>query len=1379
MLTSNLPVKGMNQDVLEKFLPEGAYKFALNSVVETEQGDLNSISNELGNITCASGFPTNKTIIGHVLTDSDDVILFLFDPITERPDHEIGIFHSDRCFYETIGKGECLNFNREKQVNAIFRVRNGCERFVYFTDASNPYRVINITDTSDWVTPGTTFISSCDRIRFSRPYIIPQVSGNNTGSYNYGVADSGGELEYGTYSFFIRLIDKEGNPTDWINFSRYFPIGSGREDASYASTTYNQYNGAVNESSEKGYKSISTKSIKLNITSLDSDYVKYQLAVLKRTSSSGAITGVDLLSEVNYTTTNATFVYSGNSSQLVGKSTLEDLFSEKVKLEKIVAHTQTADRLFVANTELTTKDYTGFQRHASAIQVKWQHTEIPQGPPISALPKSNYQYEQVSGFLHDEVYALGIVYVHNDGEESPVFHIPGRAPNIIAPGGSNNAYISDGNPLDTHTLTTADLNVFDDSVLTRWKVYNTYTKDTPSALAGYMGYYETSTNYPVVSNSCDTHVDGYWGRDYEGNLLTTSTKIRHHRMPLLSARSTTGTDAHYHCGATFTMPTDYPTADIVGHYYVAADRTGNETVLDTGIMTHCKQYSTGNMYVNLAELISNPQSALNTDSDALFASSKTVYKEQYVQGQYVRVMKVLGGRVAETLNSNPPGGTVNRFTQTISNGQSFLIYPQTYTVPSSFNYNVISAVELPKNQNYLAGDISVRRGSTPITTGNGNTIYNASSSLSMQSMTLDRKISEIPTAPFYVAIKAERDVYTDLFNLNYKRTHNIRLVKLEEVTSVDTIYAGDVFVTSVEFNEIDFIQTSSTAISGSFGSYTFYADQEINPAFRMTDDRTNGQYSVFKHAFVLSGSYGDYLLNHMANKLYLEGDTIGWYPENHLYSEAYSNIQGDKIYLSLPRNHDFCSSCKDDKSPYKIYYSEQDTLESDRDYFLTIRPNNYRELSGSTGVITDLFTNKDNMYALTTNTAYYIPYQAQRLTSDINDIYIGSGEVFSTNPREFKSTDFSFGGCNHFKSRIVTEYGPVYIDSLSGRVILLGEGLNDISNNGMRSFFQNEGKLLFLKEFKQYLGYDYPHISSSSPVGIGYLTTYDPRYKRVIIHKRDFNLTAYAQSIFNSSASPITNDTLWFDGNAFKYRNSFGLVTTVTFENGDFFENKSFTISYSFITSSWISFHSYLPYYMFNNYRTFFSNGLYEHSAGEYQNYYEVKYPHTIDVILNAKAGEMKQFSNITYSSSSLLYDPIKGDFSNAFTTFDEAILYNSRGMSGKVKLVKNTPTSNSLSPFLAYVSRVDNYYNINNIRDNSISSTLPYWDKSWDTIGSSPFSFIDKVPNPANIKTNVNLWEDKRFRDTYLGVRLSFNPPTNNKISTDIISFSHESKTR
>ena len=87
-METSIFTKGINQDIAEKYQEDGTYRTALNAVLETSEGESPAISNELGNTTCSINFPSSKRIIGSALTDTDDTVLFLYDPEGE---HEIGV----------------------------------------------------------------------------------------------------------------------------------------------------------------------------------------------------------------------------------------------------------------------------------------------------------------------------------------------------------------------------------------------------------------------------------------------------------------------------------------------------------------------------------------------------------------------------------------------------------------------------------------------------------------------------------------------------------------------------------------------------------------------------------------------------------------------------------------------------------------------------------------------------------------------------------------------------------------------------------------------------------------------------------------------------------------------------------------------------------------------------------------------------------------------------------------------------------------------------------------------------------------------------------------------------------------------------------------
>lgn len=399
-LTSNTFSRGMNQDIHPKFQPEGTYRMALNAIIESSDGDLSTITNELGNELWAT-LPANKKIIGHKLLNDNTVVLCLY---SDTSNHEIGIFDSSKKEYVTVLSGD-FNFSNLHYVNIIYRLKNGCERILYLTDNYNEYRVINI-DRPEYYTDGiTTAVLSFDKFAYSREYLHPNI--------NVSILNSGGALALGVYRFAYRLLDQDKNPTDWFFISNPISISGDSELLKDDLLTVNKYDGGVNVASEIGYKPLVNKSVQLNISNVDSRFQFIQLAAIQHTSSSGALTKIDVLTPSaivpnNNAPTTLTYVYTGYDSQTDNQASLDEIFSERQKLYQIVAHEIKDGKLFVANSTNKMKDYTGFQRHASKIRTEWveQPEEI-----YSPLSKEADYYFGNGSFTYDEVEALGIVYI--------------------------------------------------------------------------------------------------------------------------------------------------------------------------------------------------------------------------------------------------------------------------------------------------------------------------------------------------------------------------------------------------------------------------------------------------------------------------------------------------------------------------------------------------------------------------------------------------------------------------------------------------------------------------------------------------------------------------------------------------------------------------------------------------------------------------------------------------------------------------------------------------------------------------------------------------------------------------------------------------------
>lgn len=152
-----------------------------------------------------------------------------------------------------------------------------------------------------------------------------------------------------------------------------------------------------------------------------------------------------------------------------------------------------------------------------------------------------------------------------------------------------------------------------------------------------------------------------------------------------------------------------------------------------------------------------------------------------------------------------------------------------------------------------------------------------------------------------------------------------------------------------------------------------------------------------------------------------------------------------------------------------------------------------------------------------------------------------------------------------------------------------------------------------------------------------------------------------------------------------------GLFKSITFNEAEFFENKSFTISYSFLNDAWVSYHSYLPYYLFNDVEHFYSDNIKRHNVGNYQTYNDTKYDFIFDYIAVNNPHEIKINNSIDYSSNVTEFSYDLTHQFNLNLTFDRLIAYNSYQSTGvQPIIIKDDPFSVDNSTFV-YTRKTDN----------------------------------------------------------------------------------------
>ncbi len=293
----------------------------------------------------------------------------------------------------------------------------------------------------------------------------------------------------------------------------------------------------------------------------------------------------------------------------------------------------------------------------------------------------------------------------------------------------------------------------------------------------------------------------------------------------------------------------------------------------------------------------------------------------------------------------------------------------------------------------------------------------------------------------------------------------------------------------------------------------------INTEFRYFSDIDRGRFTHYRHG----DAYNHELVARYIASKYYEAvvDEETFFPEYYEINPSYNTLLTDRYHLPIPYDYEFCNDCIE-SFPYRTYYSETDNEEQRQDNFRIVKANNYSNIEGEDGPITDLFISFNQMYIASANALKRLPIRAQTLQSNENSIYIGTAEVLSIPPIDMKTTDWALGGLPNFKHRTNTEFGMVYVDPLSARVYLLNNQLNDISVNGLRNFWQEHGKLFLNEQFKKKADMEYPCLYTTASFGIGYNLTYDPRYKRLIIHKHDFEILPKYASRFEVAVEEST-----------------------------------------------------------------------------------------------------------------------------------------------------------------------------------------------------------------------------------------------------------------
>lgn len=1429
-MASNNFNKGLYTDAREFYQPDGTYPFSLNSVEESINGsNLGSIINEEGNLACLN-LPKGSNPIGSILLSQTELILFINNP------DAILLVDTATCSYTTIIQDTCLNFT--KQIQGVYRTINGCDRIIYFVDGVNEDRVINIDNILRNPTNHVYLDESgnfdCELIKNKRNFNIActkDITVNNTG----------GNLELGVYQIVLQYEDSLNNGENYFGHSLPIPITYGNYGGDYKDIiggdplTFPQTTKSIsftisNIDKTYNYLNIIIACTKNGITTcylvdklsiVDSE-ILYTLTDLTTTDTVQIPLDKVIVSQNNYKISETIAQIDNRLIKGGVKQTVRD-YAEFQRLANNIEVTYSTKAILHPNSDTKSKlsksskfysdNRTYMRDEIYSLGIVWVFKDGSETPTFH-IPGRQKNISRFGLFPASDTNTHSRPN-HNTGVGNTEWDSA-----LILAGTYTNTTLSPTAEYK-HLLPEDFVKDSGNLYIERWKAYNTaYRKTINSPTSsiystGDLAYFESDYRYPVITDCGGDYIYPI-EQDLDGNII--GAKITHHKMPDTTLEEhfirSSNKDYIIPLGLKFnkiTFPSQY-SSEIAGYYLVREQRTeNNKTILDKGIIhenayfsvnindkgdkeyfvqttvggRHHKEQNPDRGWIPNKSSVDvdcgNTQIPDNEDdSDAIqythksqsFHGPASKFLKPSFNTSLFKIERILTGKTEIITVGNEDIDDLSRYH-----------YDTNYTTSSVFTgSDKQTNLTLEKNPIYITPDSELPLGYLSKAFLNNNSqetcVFESKDPFYWIAQNDDQSSidlvegNEYDANAFYGSLKNyNKNIYGQGGLKDYFKIHNCILSKN---TTATLQFGGDCFITKFSFLKSAYTKRcKKDGVCGGDDDYgcscchskdfevdknmiTYFVESEVNTELRHFDitnlaDLRNTFWDNF------NGTLQDFFNIDWNGFTFNDDETLGagapwnsglYYKNLYLYNKDYSKSDTLKPYPSLEFNYQYCKDCAE-SFPQRIIYSETGNQEEKSDNYRIFYANNYRDLPAHTGPITNLFINFDDLYAHTALGLYKIITKPYQINTNQATLYVGTGEFFSVPPRQVISVDYGYAGSTQKFATKATEHGTVFVDNSTGKIFMLTDQLKEISLEGMRNWFEENLEITFNKQYKKQYGTEYSlKDQPGMPNGVGMLTTFDPRHKRILITKIDYEAISTIPSV-------------------------------IDFTDTTKFKNNSWTISYSLLSNTWRSWHSYLPNFGFNDSNNFYTSivskpTVWKHNQLNFQTYYGKKYPHIIEYVIKENSGQTKTLDTVSYVSKVEEWNTTNKQWIDKdYETFDNIIAYNSYQSTGK----KDIDVKQSQDPFVnltiasdkCLASKTEKTWNINNFRDYVNNRNSSLFTSNWNDIKTD--FYIDKVPNLSAFNFNKSPFELEMLRDKYFNIRLFYKPVQDYKITTDIFS--------
>jgi hypothetical protein len=470
--------KGLYLDCEPIDQPPGTWRDARNILISKIKG---VYTNEDGaTYATASGYPgSNAEPIGVGVFPNKDYVVFTAGKNGGKD--RLGIVSGINAFYIDLIVDDIMNFStdfpiRSAEVDYNFKG----ERIVAWTDRNNSSRILNIDNLPFALNPDKSLVTPSN---WGNTEIFPKFKAP---IISFTISDSGGAIPAGNYSLAIAYENIDGTRTP-----NSIPIKNINIVDDSKANGFNLYDGVIPGS-------LTSKSITITINNVDTNYDRLVLIVVYKANNQVVAKEIKK-ADISGTTLTTTYIGTETTTTL----NLEEVLAIRPLYSKTGCLTQLNSVLYHADLE--SEDDIEYQQYANNIKI-FYNTKLVDIDDLDNSHKTSFP----AGFAHGGVYAFNIHLVLRNGSISRGFHIPGRAPQST-----------------DLELSTVASNAGLPNTTQKYQIENTTDIGNPA----YMSLLDGTR---CVSNTAGMSNMGYWhnkDEQYPAGFPSLTGRVRHHVFP--------------------------------------------------------------------------------------------------------------------------------------------------------------------------------------------------------------------------------------------------------------------------------------------------------------------------------------------------------------------------------------------------------------------------------------------------------------------------------------------------------------------------------------------------------------------------------------------------------------------------------------------------------------------------------------------------------------------------------------------------------------------------------------------------------------------------------------------------------------------------------